>query len=72
MNYFGHLILNLKTKDGQGLSAEEAADIIMKEIGYNIRSKKRREEFRQQMITGEYKDFTFTESESELIFNATK
>ena len=54
------------------MSAEEAADIVMKQIGYNIRSNKRREDFRQQMITGEYKDFTFTESESEKIFNATK
>jgi len=72
MHMYYNAILNLKTKDGQGLSAEEAADIVMKQIGYNIRSNKRREDFRQQMITGEYKDFTFTESESEKIFNATK
>ena len=64
--YF-NAILKLKTKDGQGLDAGEAADIVMKQIGYNIRSNKRREEFRKQMLSGEYKDFTFTASENEKI-----
>ena len=72
MHMYYNAILNLKTKDGQGLSAEEAEDIIMKQIGYNIRSNQRREDFRQQMLTGEYQDFLFTESETERIINATK
>ena len=67
MHMYFNAILNLKTKDGQGLDAGEAADIVMKQIGYNIRSNKRREEFRKQMLSGEYKDFTFTASENEKI-----